>query len=226
MKKNLKMQKNEENVENDEKWRKKKKKERKLRNTKKWKKSEEWWKIKKKEKWWNIRKLNQNEEICGKTKKNVENDENWWKMKKKKENCGKNMLDDCLFPRHLMSAMVKTRDECQLTAYMSLDCNLSYDGQSYESVVPVKFLFVLLDMCDEHETYNALVVVWSGRRSTLRTAKRDTWHGTVWARTRETHWHFILTAVCIKPRKESSIKQFERNRAKKEKKKIFLQNFF
>ena len=63
--------------------------------------------------------------------------------------------------------MVKTRDECQLTAYVSLDGNLCYDGQSYGSVVPDKFL-LLLDMSDEHETSNALVVVWSGRRSTKK----------------------------------------------------------
>ena len=70
--------------------------------------------------------------------------------------------------------MVKTGDECQLTAYMSLHGNLCYDSLLRRSVVPVKFLFVSFNLSDEHETYNALVVVWSGRRSTLRTAKHDT----------------------------------------------------
>ena len=70
--------------------------------------------------------------------------------------------------------MVKTGDECHRTAYMSLHCNLCYDSLLRRSVVPVKFLLVSFNLSDEHETYNALVVVWSGRRSTLRTAKHDT----------------------------------------------------
>ena len=69
--------------------------------------------------------------------------------------------------------MVKTGDECQLTANMSLNSNLCYDSLLCRSVVPVKFLLVSSNLSDEHET-NALVVVWSGRRSTLRTAKHDT----------------------------------------------------
>ena len=100
------------------------------------------------------------------------------------------------------SAMVKTGDEWQLTAYMSLHGNICCDSLLRRSVVPAKFLLVPYNLSDEHETYNAFLVEWSGRRSTLRAAKHDTWHGTVWARTHETHWHLILTAVCIKPRKE------------------------
>ena len=69
---------------------------------------------------------------------------------------------------------MKTGDECQRTAYMSLHGNFCYDSLLSRSVVPVKFLFVSFNMSDEHETYNALLVVWSGRRSTLRTAKYDT----------------------------------------------------
>ena len=69
---------------------------------------------------------------------------------------------------------MKTGDECQLTAYMSLHGNLCYDSLLRRNVVPVKFLFVSFNLSDGHETYNALVVVWSGRRSTLRTAKHDT----------------------------------------------------
>ena len=42
------------------------------------------------------------------------------------------------------------------------------------SVVPVKFLLVSFNLTDKHETCNALVVVWFGRKSTLRTAKHDT----------------------------------------------------
>ena len=70
--------------------------------------------------------------------------------------------------------MVKAGYECQLTANMSLHGNLCCDSLLRRSVVPVNFLFVLLDMSDEHETDNGLVVVWSGKRSTLRTAKHDT----------------------------------------------------
>ena len=70
--------------------------------------------------------------------------------------------------------MVKTGDECQLTAYMSLHGNLCYDSLSRRSVIPVKFLLVPSNLSDEHETYNALVVVWSGRRSmTPHTAQSE-----------------------------------------------------
>ena len=72
------------------------------------------------------------------------------------------------------SAMVKTGDEWQLRAYMSLHGNLCCDSLLRRSVVPVKFLLVSFNLSDEHETYNALVVVRSGRRSTLHTAKHDT----------------------------------------------------
>ena len=70
--------------------------------------------------------------------------------------------------------MEKTGDERQLTAYMSLHGNLCYDSLLRRSVVPVKFLLVSFNLSDDHETCNALVVVWSGRRSTLRTVKHDT----------------------------------------------------
>ena len=63
------------------------------------------------------------------------------------------------------SAMVKIGDECQLTANMSLHGNLCYVGLLRRSFVPVKFLLVSFNLSDEHETYNALVVVWSGIRS-------------------------------------------------------------
>ena len=43
------------------------------------------------------------------------------------------------------------------------------------SVFPAKFLLVSLNtLLAEYETSNALVVVWSGERSTLRTTERDT----------------------------------------------------
>ena len=86
------------------------------------------------------------------------------------------MLDECLFPRDMMSGVQWCRPEieCQLTACMSLHGNLCYDGPLRRSVVPVKFLLVSFNLSHELETYNTLVVVWSGRRSTLRTAKHDT----------------------------------------------------
>ena len=57
------------------------------------------------------------------------------------ERCGKNMLDDLVVPTSYdeWSAMVKTGDECQLTAYMSLHGNICCDGQSYGRVVPTSF---------------------------------------------------------------------------------------
>ena len=77
--------------------------------------------------------------------------------------------------------MVKTGDEPQLTAYMSL-----HDSLLRRSVVPVKFLLVSFNLSDEHETYNAL---WCGLGDEARCVPRSTTsdHGTVWARTRETH---------------------------------------
>ena len=48
--------------------------------------------------------------------------------------------------------VVKTRNECQLIAYL-----LPLSNVATEVFVPVKFLLV------SFETYNALVVVWSGR---------------------------------------------------------------
>ena len=50
--------------------------------------------------------------------------------------------------------MVKAGDECQLTAHVSLDGNLCYDGQSYGSVIPDKFLFVSFNLSDEQETHD------------------------------------------------------------------------
>ena len=57
----------------------------------------------------------------------------------------------------------------------SLHGNLCYGGLLRGSVVPVKFLLVSLNTLPaEHETSNALVVVWSGERSTLRITEPDT----------------------------------------------------
>ena len=87
------------------------------------------------------------------------------------------MLDVCCDPTSYNEyiAMVKTGNECQLTDYMSQHGNLCYSGLLRGSVVPAKFLLVLLGTLPaEHETSNALVVVWSGGRSTLRITERDT----------------------------------------------------
>ena len=50
------------------------------------------------------------------------------------------------------------------TVYMSSHGNICYDGQLRGSVVPVMFLLVSVNMLSaEHETCNALVVVWENR---------------------------------------------------------------
>ena len=60
--------------------------------------------------------------------------------------------------------MVKAGHECQPTVYMSSHGNLCYEGQLRGSVVLVKFLLVSVNMLSaEHETCNALVVVWENR---------------------------------------------------------------
>ena len=65
--------------------------------------------------------------------------------------------------------MVKTRNECQLTDYMS---SRGKNSLLRGSVVPTKFLLVLLNtLLVEDETSNALVVVWVG--SGARCVSRD-----------------------------------------------------
>ena len=72
--------------------------------------------------------------------------------------------------------MVKTRNECQLTDYMSSRGENCYGSLTLRgSVVPTQFLLVLLNtLLVEDETPNALVVVWGWERSTLRITGRDT----------------------------------------------------
>ena len=71
--------------------------------------------------------------------------------------------------------MVETGNECQHTAYMSPHVKLYCGGLMHGSVVPAKFLLVLLNtLPPEHETSNALVGLWSGERSRMRTTERDT----------------------------------------------------
>ena len=69
-------------------------------------------------------------------------------------------------------AMVKTANECQLTHYMSSHGKSCYGGLLRGSVVPAKFLLVLLNtLLVEDETSNASVVVWSGNGA--RCVSRD-----------------------------------------------------
>ena len=69
--------------------------------------------------------------------------------------------------------MAETGNECQLTDYMSSRGKNCCGGLLRGSVVPGKFLLVLLNtLLVEDETSNALVVVWE--RSTLRITGRDT----------------------------------------------------
>ena len=93
------------------------------------------------------------------------------------EGCGKNMLDVCciITSSDEYLAVIKTGNECQLQGCMLLPSKLCYGGLLDETVVPAKFLLVSLNtLPEEHETPNALVVVWSLELSTLRITERDT----------------------------------------------------
>ena len=58
---------------------------------------------------------------------------------------------------------------------MLLPSELCYGGLLDECVVPAKFLLVSFNsLPEEHETPNALVVVWSLELSMLRITERDT----------------------------------------------------
>ena len=68
--------------------------------------------------------------------------------------------------------MVKTGNEYQLTDYTSSRGKNCYSGLLCESVLPAKFLLVLLNTLPvEDETSNALVVVWVGNGA--RCVSRD-----------------------------------------------------
>ena len=93
------------------------------------------------------------------------------------EGCGKNMLDVCciITSSDEYVAVIKTGNECELQNYMLLPSKLRYGGLLDETVVPAKFLLMSLNtLPEEHETPNALVVVWSLELSTLRITDRDT----------------------------------------------------
>ena len=68
--------------------------------------------------------------------------------------------------------MVKTGNECQLTDYMSSRGKKCHGSLLRGSVVPTKFLLVLLDtLLVEDETSNALVLAWVGNGA--RCVSRD-----------------------------------------------------
>ena len=68
--------------------------------------------------------------------------------------------------------MVETGNECQLTDYMSSRGKNCCGSLLRGSVVPAKFLLVLLNtLLVEDETSNALVVVWVGNGA--RCVSRD-----------------------------------------------------
>ena len=84
------------------------------------------------------------------------------------------MLDVCCDPTLDTEyiAMVETGNECQIPGHMSSRGKNCCGGLLRGSVVPVKFLLVLLNtLLVEDETSNALVVVWSGNGA--RCVSRD-----------------------------------------------------
>ena len=112
------------------------------------------------------------------------------------------MLDVCYDPTSYdeCTAMVETGNECEHAAYMSSHGKLCYCGLFRGSVVPAKFLFGLFDTLPaEHETSNALVGLWSGERSTMRTAERDMVQ-TERAFSKDSFDTSFMFAVCIKMR--------------------------
>ena len=71
-------------------------------------------------------------------------------------------------------AMLKARNECLHTAYMSSHGKLRCDGLLRGSAIPVKFLLVSVNTLPaEHETSNALVGTWSEERGTPSITERD-----------------------------------------------------
>ena len=93
--------------------------------------------------------------------------------------CGKNMLDVCcdLTPYDEYVAVVRARNECQPTAYMSSHGKFCHSSLLRENVVQAKFLLVSLlnTLLAEPESDNALVAIWSGERRTPRITRRDTY---------------------------------------------------
>ena len=87
------------------------------------------------------------------------------------------MLDVCcdLMPYDVYVAMVRARNECQPTTYMSSHNTFCFSSLLRESVVQAKFLLVPLlnTLLAEPESHNALVVIWSGERRTPRITRRD-----------------------------------------------------
>ena len=112
------------------------------------------------------------------------------------------MLDVCYDPTtyYECTAMVGTGNECEHAAYLLSHGKLCYGGLLHGSVVPAKFLFGLFDTLHaEHETSNALVGLWSGERSTMRTTERDMAQ-TERAFSKDSFDTSSMTAVCIKMR--------------------------
>ena len=97
--------------------------------------------------------------------------------------------------------MVKTGNECQLTDNMSSRGKSCYGSLLRGSVVPTKFLLVLLNtLLVEDETSNALVVEWVGNGA--RCVPRDVTLHRLSAYSRDSLTLHLTTAVCIIQGKE------------------------
>ena len=59
--------------------------------------------------------------------------------------------------------MVETGNECQHRAYMLLHGNLCYKKSVMQKCCSSQVPLGVVPHVAEHETYNVLVVVWSGR---------------------------------------------------------------
>ena len=87
---------------------------------------------------------------------------------------GKNMLDDCLFPRRMRSALQWSRPETNVSIQPTCRHTISFTTMVCYAEVLFQPSFSWLCMPAEHETLNAWVGLRSGERSTLRTTERDT----------------------------------------------------
>ena len=97
--------------------------------------------------------------------------------------------------------MVKTGNECLLGNYMSSRGKDCFGSLFRGSVVPTKFLLVLLNTLPvEDETFNALVVVWV--RNGARCVSRDVTPHRLSAYSCDSLTLHLSTAVCITEGKE------------------------
>ena len=100
-------------------------------------------------------------------------------------------------------AMIETGNELQLSDDLLLLSHVAtVVGFTEVLFQPSFFLRRSTLLLAEHEVYNALVVVWSGRRSTLRITEPDTARTETERAPRVSMRHISTTAVCVEPKRQ------------------------